>query len=294
MNNINASSLFHFTKKFDTLKLIIKNGLRYSYAYEKYPKEIISAYLNPFYSKNICKANGVGIPMISFCDIPITRAEQHIKKYGRYMIGFNKDNFTYALRNVINPVIYVHSPNLRDAISQFGKEYAKCFCEILDKITTKELDNKNKRKNNPYEYKKDLDLLIKTRFFSNFLIGLVKPIKDKNNYYYNEREWRTFIPINKYSNIDWIFDISQKEFNEKVNDWNQEINSSEEFFIKIPEDCIEKYVTHIVVYNENELNELIDFIMTEKHILGYDNYSEKSRLKLISKLSSFERIEKDY
>ena len=51
MNNINASSLFHFTKKFDTLKLIIKNGLRYSYAYEKYPKEIISAYLNPFYSK---------------------------------------------------------------------------------------------------------------------------------------------------------------------------------------------------------------------------------------------------
>ena len=39
-NNINASSLFHYTKELSTLKLILQNGVRYSYAFEKYPKSL--------------------------------------------------------------------------------------------------------------------------------------------------------------------------------------------------------------------------------------------------------------
>lgn len=43
MNNINSSSLFHFTKELDTLKKILVNGLRYSFAYEQYSKEIVNS-----------------------------------------------------------------------------------------------------------------------------------------------------------------------------------------------------------------------------------------------------------
>ena len=43
MNRVNSSSLFHFTQKLDTLKKIIKNGLRYSFAYEQYPSSIVQS-----------------------------------------------------------------------------------------------------------------------------------------------------------------------------------------------------------------------------------------------------------
>ena len=91
LNNINASSLFHFTRRFDTLQSIVKNGLRYSYAYEKYSPEVMSIIGQNSALEGLKENdNGVAIPMISFCDIPITRASVHMDKYGEYAIGFDK------------------------------------------------------------------------------------------------------------------------------------------------------------------------------------------------------------
>ena len=85
-NKINASSLCHFTKKFDTLQNIVKNGIRFSFAFEKLSPEIIANFdfpSNPQLVAHIYKNAGVAIPMVSFCDIPITRATDHIAKYGQ-------------------------------------------------------------------------------------------------------------------------------------------------------------------------------------------------------------------
>ena len=114
-NNINASSLFHFTKKKETLKSILSNGLRFSYAFESISPQItanINYPSNPSIVEELYKDTGVAIPMMSFCDIPITRTSSHMDHYGKYMIGFAKKLLTELYKPIINPVLYIHSGNL--------------------------------------------------------------------------------------------------------------------------------------------------------------------------------------
>lgn len=300
MNRVNSSSLFHFTQKLDTLKKIIKNGLRYSFAYEQYPSSIVQSYLFPFEDINddLKMANGVAIPMISFCDIPITRASEHIDRYGHYMIGLNKNNFSRDFANIINPVIYVHSPNLENAITRFGIEYGKAEREILKMFTDRNIVNsfigKTKQEllcdNN---FIKIVDPLINIRFLSNFLIGLIKPIKDETYSYYDEREWRLFLP-EEAKDINWIWGITKKEYKQERNSWNESLEKNEDMFIKIPWEYYDEYITHIVVSKEKEIDALIKFIMESDKIFGYDSNKDYFRMKLISKITSFERIEKDF
>lgn len=301
MNRINSSSLFHFTQSWDTFEKIIMNGLRYSFAFEQYSKEIIQSYLNPYWSQedNLEVANGVAIPMISFCDIPITRASQHIEKYGKYMIGFDKINFTKAFENLINPVLYVHSPNLRDAIKLFGLENAKAYRELFDFVSDKNAINEIKTSQdllNTADIKSKIEATTETRFLSNFLLGLVKPIADGDHYYYDEREWRLFLPENA-KGVNWIWGITEDEHKLNKNKWNEELENyedGEDVFIRIPWECYDEYITHIVVSKEEEVETLIELIMDSDKLLGYENDVDYSRMKLISKITSFERIEKDF
>lgn len=304
MNRINSSSLFHFTKNLDILKKIIVNGLRYSFAYEVFPKEVVLSHVCPSLNMSDIKndsgkSSGVAIPMISFCDIPITRASQHIEKYGQYMIGLDKINFAKAFENLINPVIYVHSPNLSDAITRFGLEFAKASNELFETLTTKKFQNEYGGKL-PQELLKNkefiakIDSFVQTRFLSNFLMGLVKPIENEGHYYYDEREWRLFLPENTNDNSSWVWDITKEDYEQNRNVWNENLEDSENMFIKIPYECYNEYITHIVVSREEEIDSLIDLIMTSNKIFGYENIMDYSRMNLISKITSFERIEKDF
>lgn len=287
MNRINSSSLFHFTQSWDTFEKIIMNGLRYSFAFEQYPKEIIQSYLNPYWSQedNLEVANGVAIPMISFCDIPITRASQHIEKYGQYMIGFDKINFTKTFENLINPVIYVHSPNLSDAITKFGLEYTKVYDELLNMFINVDIQKEYVGKPpqellNNKEFISKMDPFVQTRFLSNFLIGLVKPIKDETHYYYDEREWRLFLPENA-KGVNWIWGITEAEHTLHKNKWNEELEKHEDVFLRIPWECYDEYITHIVVSKDEEIDSLIELIMESDKLLGYENDVDYSRMKLI-------------
>lgn len=300
MNAINSSSLFHFTKSFDILKKIIVNGLRYSFAYEQLPKEVVRSYLYSNLDKknDLEISNGVAIPMISFCDIPITRASQHIDKYGQYMIGLDKLNFAKAFENLINPVIYVHSPNLSDAITRFGLEYSKASNELFKMLTKKEFQKEYGGKLpqellNNKEFIAKIDSFIQTRFLSNFLMGLIKPIEDETHYYYDEREWRLFLPEHT-NDINWVWCLTKEEYEQNRNSWNKDLEEYKDGFIKIPWECYDEYITHIVVSKDEETDSLIELIMESNKILGYDNDVDYSRMKLISKITSFERIEKDF
>ena len=75
-NNSHTSTLFHFTKKQDTLLSILRDGLKFSYCTE-----------------HINDVTTMGIPMISFCDIPLMFCGEHRSKYGLYAIGFSKRIF---------------------------------------------------------------------------------------------------------------------------------------------------------------------------------------------------------
>lgn len=299
MNRINSSSLCHFTKEMTTLKAIISKGLRFSYALEKYSQEIIKSGLMPFCPETLNETSlncYVAIPMISFCDIPITRASEHIAHYGKYMIGFNKKNLASAYENVLNPVIYVNSPNLRDAMIFMGYQKGKVSKELLSAFSHQRIKEMIGDGNvfNEKEFSELVNPAINFRFYVNFLLGLVKPVEDENRYYYNEREWRAFKVDNADIRTDWYWGITKEEFNDSKDVWNEEIEFSEDGFITIPPECIDEYISHIVVSREEEKDEIIDFIMDNDILFGYENDFDYTRLKLISKLSSMEQIENDF
>ena len=74
MNPSANSSLIHYTKTITSLKKILKNGFRYSYCKEEYPKALINNIINrgskEFVPNIVCSneniSNIVLIPMVSF------------------------------------------------------------------------------------------------------------------------------------------------------------------------------------------------------------------------------------
>ena len=75
--NSHTSTLFHFTRKQNSLLSILKDGLKFSYCSEKMTDGL-----------------SLGIPMVSFCDIPLLSCGEHRSKYGLYAIGFSKNTFS--------------------------------------------------------------------------------------------------------------------------------------------------------------------------------------------------------
>ena len=47
--------------------------------------------------------------MVSFCDIPLSLAKDHIKTYGSYGIGMMKE---WGIKNNLNPVVYIERDSL--------------------------------------------------------------------------------------------------------------------------------------------------------------------------------------
>ena len=80
---LSANTLFHFTSSLDILISILTRDFIPRYSLENY---------NVLMPKiNNRKGLEVGIPMVSFCDIPLSKVSQHIDIYGRYGIGLEKN-----------------------------------------------------------------------------------------------------------------------------------------------------------------------------------------------------------
>ena len=88
--NISSDYLFHFTRSFENLTSILKEGF--------FPNYCIENWLA--LDKNLPH---IGIPMICFCDIPEQFIEPHKKKYGPYGISMEKN---WGIQNNITPIAY--------------------------------------------------------------------------------------------------------------------------------------------------------------------------------------------
>lgn len=92
---LSSATLFHFTRSLENLKAILGEGFK------------------PFYSSEDLTMFGVrecpGIPMVSFCDIPLSRAGKHVGDYGRYAIGLDKK---WGMTKNISPVHYIYEGSM--------------------------------------------------------------------------------------------------------------------------------------------------------------------------------------
>jgi hypothetical protein len=90
----NSETLFHFTKSRETLELVLRNGFWPRYCVEdvQWAQEENSDTLQ------------VAMPVVCFCDIPLSRIDDHVLFYGEFGLGLSRD---WALRNALSPVHYV-------------------------------------------------------------------------------------------------------------------------------------------------------------------------------------------
>lgn len=287
MNPISASSLLHFTKEKKALKGILGKGFRLSYCCEDIPATINMNQIYPqgasFFRPSLNGNTHFAIPMICFCDIPITRAKSHSNIYGKYILGIDKNMAQTVYGNSLNPVLYRTSENIQLALNDLSVIKAGSDIDV----------------SGCHNHLRSI----------NHIIGSTKPysgnFKNKSNHcFYDEREWRILIPSDYSDDTKWYWNISQEEFQKKKNEINKTLWHSKYAYRALTvedtkniedERVLTQFITHIIVAKEKTIPEFVKFILNIKQpLFGYSNVSEQTRNLLVSKITSFERIEKDY
>ena len=94
-NKESANELFHFTKKYDSIKSILNDKFKPFFCVED------SSYMFEE-SRNMI----IAYPMVCFCDIPLERILVHRGLYGDYGIGLKKE---WGIKNLLSIVNYTHN-----------------------------------------------------------------------------------------------------------------------------------------------------------------------------------------
>lgn len=243
-----SHTLFHFTKSLNFLKDILQNGF-----WPRYCLEDASWYGNSgaqYY---------VAYPMVCFCDIPLSRVEEHVKFYGNFGIGVTR---SWAESNGLSPVLY-----LRDGSQQHI---------ALDNLINKNAQNKL------YENAStDINVLLAhiKPTFGTMKLG-EKIIKKE---FYQENEWRYSVCKGPEVTqvVPWLSEVDFKN-PEKLEVENSKTKIYQS--LKIPPSDIK----YLFVKADSDIPELVNFIQTE-----LDMFSNHHIKILLSRIISLETISRD-
>ena len=176
---VSSNSLFHFTNKYEHLLNILKNNFRPHYSLENF---------NTVFPGPSQEYLELAIPMVCFCDIPLSQTREHISTYGCYGIGLTKE---WGKRKGITPVTYTYPDSL----------FSKVVRELIQQTQ-------------PYGNREYLYNL--ARFIKPYNGSLWRSDGEKRNVtFYNEREWR-FIPLEHtelLSKADFLNEEERKKQN---------------------------------------------------------------------------------
>lgn len=307
-NKLSSDALFHYTHNEKTFDKILTKGLRYSYSYEFMPIEKGDKQ-NEKGTSIIKDTNGLILPIISFCDIPISQAYYHRKRYGNYAISFNKEYMRSILPKTLNPIMYVSSKENALTISRLKVEAEKITNEYLGDLDPQDptgmismIFADNGKRLNQSKFLKD----IASNLYSYFkpYEGLDK--KGKQIIYYNEREWRAVLFEDDNKGIQWDRHGTNKPFEKNdtgkvitisesvINQLNRQINDDPNYFIKITPNDLLKAISNIIVPTDAICHKYAKKILNEKFKLFGSSIPKEIRTLLITKLTSFETIEKNY
>jgi len=239
---LSSSALFHYTSSFQNLKNILLNGFKIKYSFEEH-----------FWTAHL----EVAIPMVSFCDIPLTQVKNHRKIYGSYTLGLN---MKWANSFHLNPVFYLNSQ------STFLRMNLMLY--YLNTIKNQLLGNGKKELHHQINYYLLTHLLAFSKNYQAHFLRHGNLFKDYC--FYNEREWR-YIPYlnDDLCNIDPLIVIKSGYIEDKEKYDSLIIN---ERLIFAYED-----IEFLIVKNKEEKIQLIQFLSNEmkynKYIRGFNIYS---------------------
>lgn len=251
MKNPKSKTLFHFTDNRDAFYSILKNGLKFAYCEEHFNDKFHYA-----------------LPMICFCDMPLTMIEEHTINYGSYGIGFNKDRMIRNYWKLLNPVNYIFSANLING--------AERFLEIVQK----EYDINDEASKQLYRYATNQLAFMKPYYGTR-----------EKRVLYNESEWRMIIPdrseIEGYEPTNWFW--KESEYIKFKNKYKNKITKTNLPFFKFtPEE-----VQFILVKNSTSRYPITRMIMDMKKF-GGNKIELYQKQELLSKMIFLDEIKSNF
>ena len=257
MDSIRTSSLFHFTSKLDNLKTILIEGIKPNYCKEDFA--ITGTDLK------------VGIPMTSFCDIPLTRITNFTKRYNEYAIGLSKE---WGFKNNINPILYASNEEISRSFHKI-----KSIPNLLNSNTNNSIPNQISS--------------FSARTSVTYLFGFTKKYEIQRNgkvqCNYEENEWRYIVPesLNNGNIAKWYWTESEYK------NWRGSFKVKPKSIFPALEFDIND-VNFIILKDESQIPRMIDYIEKINVLGGRGNFDDISKKRLISKIISIDRIKKDF
>jgi len=282
MESSRTSTLFHYTRNFVVLKEILTEGFRPNYCGEVFSEPDKEEFV-------------VGVPMVSFCDIPLTRTGSFVKRYGHYAIGLKKE---WGERNGINPILYATpNSNIISNLQVILELYERRVNEVNDIIVERgEIVEHNGEKQVSFGYKLDQvkvfikdsnlfsekDQLLKTRLH---LFGFTKSYKGELYNNYEENEWR-YVILDR--NKKWLWG------NEEYRKWrgSRENPKPTPNFDKLKFEV--RDVNFILLENEDFISDMVDFIDELTTVGGNEEICRSDKDYLKTRVISMDRINKDF
>lgn len=243
---LSANTLIHFTKEKDSLKKILEENFKVFNCKEAV---VLGG-----------KRNTIRVPMVSFCDIPLSEVKDHISKYGNYGIGMTKE---WGVRKALNPVLYVAQN------STLSASYRQAFMHYaLD--TDLDIDDWSD------EQKAIGDVL---RYMKNYEGSLERNGVTLDSYRFSdEREWR-FVPPYSAPCDMFVNEVYYQDNPDAVD--NRLIDMRLEFE---PND-----IKYIIINDDTEIGEFVDHL---RRVKG-KNYSLHDIERLTTRIFTTDQIKSD-
>jgi hypothetical protein len=248
---ISSQSLFHFTNSLDAVEGILREGFKVGYCREEHEIDGV---------RTLCH-----VPMVSFCEIPLSQVKDHIFKYGRYGIGLSR---AWAKSKGLNPVIYLQQDSY---LSGYLREAAHFFLiqsrENAGQITEQHLSAL-----------KALGQIL--AYTKNYEGSLHRKNETRKNYRFSdEREWR-FVPTSERI----LTMMSEETFNSDI---GQRLKHTITEGFRMPVQPSD--ISYILVSQEADLDRIIAAIRSNNSKI------EESQIdRLLTRILTVEQIESDF
>ncbi len=249
----NSQSLFHYTDTLDKLFQILEGGFYPSYCKE----EIITNGAIHSYA----------VPIISFCDIPLSQVTEHIGKYGSFAVGVSKD---FATLHGFNPVFYLENLSVpNEGIFKIHRYVLSNYASLYGEEGFNDLN---------------IGLLSVLQAIKNHRGILKRDDVNRGDYeFYKEREWRctpllpeTYQQMYRQDEYDQL----QKDYPTKPHIKDSRVNLPLSF----------SDVKYIMVENDADIPKLIAQLKKFKHL--YSNQDEFDIL--LTRIITCQQIEDDF
>lgn len=257
---ISANVLFHFTRRIDNLLGILKNEFHPRFCLESTEHTL----------SDPSEVNKNALPMVCFCDLPISHIAEHVEFYGRYGLGMSKE---WGMKYGVSPMVYSYP----------GSHVSQSLVSLQEAVSELSDGMKNRYGYSPIHVLAEL---------LSFLKPIEGPTERDGKYYdrkvfYNEREWRYVPSISEHDPhekglIDMI--LTEEEFMDEERLKKANADMAEQYTLPFEPDDIR----YIILDNESEI---LPFIEELRHIKRKKEFPSVE--VLVTRITTAERLLED-